>query len=450
MPRGSKQLNFTNSVSTTETWRSRLYPLLLDIFYLTIGLIGWLPFVLWLCLGRKRKVGSWAERFGRVPVEPLDEADRIRVWIHAASVGELEAVRPLLLALRARDELDIVVSVMTASGYELAQGRDEIDHLIYFPIDLSRTVRSALRQVSPDLVILVELEVWPNFLLECRRRAVPALVVNGRLSARSFRRLRFVRGLYASILKLVSRFLVQTSEYQRHLSALGVSEDRIAVVGNLKFERPTGPDRKQLRTEFVERWGWSIEDPIWIAGSTRAREEEPLLKVFDQLKREFPDLRLILVPRHVERSAEIMELIQSRARTAVRSSQGTGSPNAEILLVDEVGKLATLYGVADVAFVGGSLVPVGGHNILEPIQAGTPTVHGPHMDNFRRECEAFTDLGLAVCVEDADALLGQLRRDLKDPKAGTERARRALVALNDHRGALEATLCELKPFLTAR
>lgn len=408
----------------------------IDLVYLLIAPVFVVPYLIVLLFIRRRAAGDWGQRLGSVPSRKA--APGRRIWFHTVSVGEFEAAWPLLERLRSeRPDLDLVVSATTATGYELAVSRLGRETVFYFPLDFGLCVRRTLRRTCPDLMVLVELELWPNHILSCERAGIPVLVVNGRVSARGHRRMRRVRWLFARLLRAITHFSVQIPDYAERLADLGAPGERITIDGNLKFDRAPGRDPAALRAEFEREYGAGLR---WIAGSTHPGEEEQVIEVHERLRARFPGVGLILAPRHIERADAVAQRIEARGLTVARYRD---RKLADVILVDEMGRLGELYAVADVAFVGGSLVPIGGHNILEPIGVGTPVVHGPEMQNFREEVRLFTEAGAAAQVAKASDLERVVGAWLADP--GERERRRALAAqtLELQRGSLERALVHI-------
>ncbi|HSL50756.1 MAG TPA: 3-deoxy-D-manno-octulosonic acid transferase [Candidatus Deferrimicrobiaceae bacterium] len=404
---------------------------------LAVGLLAYLP----AFLARRRRAGygrNLAQRLGRLghglPPEP-------RCWIHAVSVGESAAAVPLVEGIRRRwPELGIVVTTITPTGARIVAERlaGTAVHR-YFPIDLPRPVRRALDAARPRFFIAIETELWPNFLRALARRRVPAMIANGRISDRSFRRYHWVRGLMRRVLADVAVFAMQTEEDARRIIALGAPRERVVVTGNLKSDLlpEASPDDARWR----ERLGLGADARLWIAGSTHRGEEALVLDAFAQARARCPQLALILAPRHPERTGEVEALIRERGLGAVRRSQlpGDAAPGA-IVILDTVGELAALYALAEVVFVGGSLVPVGGHNVLEPAMRGKPVLTGPHTSNFREGVELLQRSGGGLVVKDGADLARELRRLLEDRDLARRMGEAARLAFAGRQGAVSATL----------
>ena len=404
---------------------------------LGVGLLAYLP----VFLVRRRRAGyrrDLAQRLGRLgdglPPEP-------RCWVHAVSVGESAAAVPLVEGIRRRwPELGIVVSTITPTGARIVTDRlaGTAVHR-YFPLDLPGPVRRALRDARPRFFIAIETELWPNFLRALARGRIPAMIANGRISDRSFRRYHRVRWLMRRVLGDVSVFAMQTEEDARRIVALGAPRERVVVTGNLKSD---------LRPETAEggpRWrallGLGLDHRLWIAGSTHRGEEAIVLDAFLRVKARCPELVLLLAPRHPERAAEVEAMVRERGLAVARRSRlpEDGQPGAVVIL-DTVGELAELYALAEVVLVGGSLVSVGGHNVLEPAMRGKPVLFGPHMSNFREGAELLQRSGGGLVVKDGPGLEHEIGRLLEDRDLARRMGDAARDAFAGRQGAVGATL----------
>ncbi len=412
---------------------------------LALVLIAYLPVFVFGRRGLRRYWGTLAQRWGRqepgLPAEP-------RCWIHAVSVGEAVAAAPLVEALRRRwPQVSVVLSTVTPTGARVVRGElGGVATHRYFPLDLPGPVRRALDAVRPCFFIGLETELWPNFLRALASRGIPTMIANGRISDRSFRRYRLVRPLVARMLGRVSVFAMQSAEDARRIITLGAPPERVVVTGNLKADlrsEPPGATRTWERLLGVD-----AACSLWIAGSTHRGEEAAVLDVFARLKPRFPRLGLLLAPRHPERAEEVERLVRDRGFRAVRrsASAGGGQPDAVIIL-DTVGELAGLYQLADIVFVGGSLVPNGGHNMLEPAHRRRPILVGPHTENFRESTELLVSAGGAVVVEDGRALAREVEKLLEDPERGRAMGAAAFAAVAARQGALDHTLALVERWL---
>ncbi len=367
-------------------------------------------------------------------------------WVHALSVGEVQAALPLIRELkRRRPDRPVVLSASTLTGYDLARRRAPglADRLCYFPYDLPFCVRRAATAISPELVILVETDLWPNFLWQMAKRQVPVALVNARLSERSLRGYRRIRPLVLPMLRSLCRICVQSDQEAERFAALGVNRRRLAVTGNLKFDqekpRLSGPDPAAQARETA---GIAGAGPVIVAGSTHPGEEKVLAGVCAGLKSEFPGLHLVVAPRDPDRAASVRDLLNEaglRARClTTECRQQDKSPDATV--VDRIGLLGALYAAADAAFVGGSLAPFGGHNPLEAAAWARPIVFGPDMSDFRTIASDLIAARAAVRVENGRELASVLRKFFRRPEEARTTGDRALAVFAAHRGAVARTL----------
>jgi len=416
---------------------------------LTLVLLAWSPSVLLRALRSPHYREGWRERLGCYPEVLLSRLQAVQpVWIHAVSVGEVGAASILAnLWTARRPTLPLLVSTVTGTGREVARRTfPQAAAVVYFPIDLPMVVHRTLATVRPRLILLTETEIWPNFLYECAASKVPVAIINGRISERSFSRYRLVQPFIRRVLQCVDLFCMQTGTDAKRILALGASPERVHVVGNLKVDATPRADASSLAEQWRRELHIEAERPILVAGSTHAGEEEVLLQVFSRLRGEFPDLLLILAPRHPERVTHVEAMVADYGLTAVRRSALTqGRDDAkEVILVDTVGELSALYAVGSISFVGGSLIPRGGHNLLEPALYGRPVLFGPHMENFNETSAYFIERGAAIQVSDAADLTRQLARLLRDPAARERMGQAAMAALAAHQGACERTVALLE------
>jgi len=414
------------------------------------------PYFLYQAMRHNKYLGSLGQRFGYLPVSFNLDGDP-SIWVHAVSVGEVLAARPVISELRRRyPTLKLFLSTTTLSGQQLARRNvADVDAVFYLPFDWTFTVRRTLKLVNPRLFVMVETEIWPNLLRECRRRGIKTALVNGRISHRSFPRYRLVRPFFRRVLADVDRFCVQGEESARRLVELGAEPSRITVTGSLKFEslhETPIPGRGPARV--LRFFRLSPNRPVLVAGSTMKGEEEFVVRAFNRF-RSTPagsNALLVIAPRHPERFVEAERICRQEGLSTVRRSELAidAEPRADAVVLDTIGELAQLYQVATAVFVGGSLVPSGGHNILEPALFGKPIVFGPHMENFSEIAEAFVTNGAAVQLrsdrEIDDVVLSLMNDPVRRARLGA--AARALVEAN--RGARDKTLAAIAPLLPTR
>jgi 3-deoxy-D-manno-octulosonic-acid transferase len=381
----------------------------------------------------------WSRFEEGLPAEP-------RCWIHAVSVGEAAAAVPLVHAIRRRwPELSIVVSTVTPTGARVVTRElDGVATHRYFPLDFPGPVRRALSAVQPLFFIGLETELWPNFLRALGRRGIPSMIANGRISDRSFRRYRLVRPFLARVLSDVTVFAMQSAEDARRIMALGAPAARVIVTGNLKADARPQP---AANPEWTTRLGLERRS-LWIAGSTHRGEEALIVDAYLELKTRFPNLTLLLAPRHPERAAEVERLCRSHGVSVVRrSALPSGGIGEAVIILDTVGELAALYTLAEVVFVGGSLVPSGGHNMLEPAQRSKPILFGPHTENFRESAALLLSAGGAIVVKDALDLVREIEKLREEPALGRQMGEAARAAVASRQGALDTTLALIEGHL---
>jgi 3-deoxy-D-manno-octulosonic-acid transferase len=419
------------------------------------------PYFVYQALRHNKYVGSFKQRLGYLPLSlNLDGDDSI--WVHAVSVGEVLAARSVMTGLRQRyPRLRLFLSTTTRAGQQLARRSvTDVDGVLYFPFDWAFAVRRTLDRVQPRLFIMIETEIWPNLLRECRRRGIRTVLVNGRISYRSFPKYRLVRPFFRRVLADIDRFCVQGDEASRRLVSLGADPSRITVTGSLKFDAlEVIPTRGRGRERVLRFFRMSPNRPVLVAGSTLRGEEEAVIRAFNRLRTAGPSTALganpatalgasallVIAARHPERFAEVERLCRQEGLSTVRRTELPidAEPRADAVILDTIGELAEVYQIATVVFVGGSLVRAGGHNILEPAVFGKPIVFGPHMENFAEIADAFRVNDAAVQVRSDRELEATVIGLMGDPvrRARLGAAARALVDAN--RGARDKTLAAI-------
>lgn len=426
---------------------------LLYTILLVIGGLGMLSRVLWRGLRGATYHHDLAERFGLglVSGEPVSPGG---LWFHAASVGEVQGIRPIVAALHARfPELPVWLSTFTPAGKQMAQRlMPEATRIFVLPLDVPWMMRRLLQRLRPGALIVQETELWPNLLRAAAAQHVPVALVNGRLSRRSFQRYRRIRPFMRRVLGHVTLLLVQSEESAQRFLCLGAAPERLYVAGNTNIDRALLAAARPPNLPALAPWVAGRR--LLVAGSTHEGEETRLLAIYKRLWVRYPDLLLVLAPRHLERVDTVVRHVQTFACQALRRSRcdtwpEMASAGAAVIVLDTMGELAALYSLSTVAFVGGSLVPIGGHNILEPAVFAKPVFFGPHMHHFPELATLLCEAGGAIQVQGEDDCYDHLAHLFAAPEEAEAMGRRALRALAANRGALERTTSHLERLLRA-
>ncbi len=409
------------------------------------------PLIGWRIWREQVPTYSRLQRLG-LRLEPLPAAPRI--WLHCASVGEVRAARPLIEGLLARYPAhSLVLTTMTATGAQQSQAliseQPPIDQARlahrFLPLDFPGAAKRFLRSVQPELAILFETELWPNLIYSCRQQGVPVAVVNGRLSPRAFKRYQRLRPLMASALTHLNWLAAKSPADAERFNALGCSKDITRIVGSLKFEMECQNKAQQESKRLLQEWG---ERPVWVAGSTRDGEEALILQAHRQLLKRYPSALLVLIPRHPQRFEEVAKLCQSQSwALSRRSLQQPATKQTQVYLGDTLGELVMLYAAGRVAFVGGSLVPLGGQNVLEPASVGRPVLSGPSIENFADVAEPLQAAGALTLVESPEALADTVAGYFANPERAHQAGRAGRAVIEAHKGALDRTLAGLASLL---
>ncbi len=418
-----------------------LYDIILHISVMVL-----LPYFMFKMLSEGKYRTGIPERFGIYRDEKLRALQGGDVvWFHAVSVGETKAVLPLLKLFKERyPEKKVVFSTITYTANRVAKNEEPllIDALLYFPLDLSWVVKRAVARLRPSLFVVVEKEVWPNIIHTLHENGVPIVVVNGTVSERSFGRYRKLGFFFTGIFSSITRFCARTEDDRVRAVALGVPAQRAVATGNLKFDIEDVELKEADRETLREELGIGQDDPVVVAGSTHAGEEEALIGVFKRLKEGFPALRLILAPRHPERFDEVAALLKaSGLNFKRRTNKERAGERTDVVLLDTIGELTALYGLSTVAFVGGSLVEgVGGHNLLEPAVFSKPVVYGGHLKGYLYMAELLEKEGGGIRVTDREGLFSALSSLLADRGLCKEAGMAARRVVDKNRGATEKTM----------
>ena len=397
-----------------------------------------------------KSLGRIGDRLGRPPAA-VNPDGRPSIWIHAVSVGEVLAARALVRLLKESYPAHrLLVSTTTATGQRVArQLGPAVDAVFYAPLDFPPCVAGTLDRVAPELLVLVDTEVWPNLLRACRRRGVRTLVVNGRISDRSYRGYRLVRGFMRRALEGVDRVCAQNELWGRRFLALGLPRERLTVTGSLKFEAANDAAAAAGEAAVLRAFGFAAGRPVIVAASTLRGEEEPVLRAFEHVRNSVAGALLIIAPRHPERFGEAEQAAARQGFAVVRrtSLAADANPAADVIVLDTIGELARLFELATVVFVGGSLVPAGGHNILEPAVFGKAILFGPHMENFAGVADLFVARDAAWQIRSGRELGEAIEALLADPARREALGAAARKLLEDNRGARRATLAAIRALL---
>ena len=416
---------------------------------LAVGFVVALPWFLWKGRRSGKYLRTFRERMGRLPVYLNVDGER-SIWIHAVSVGEALAARPLVPVLRERfPGYRLFLSTTTMTGNKVAaRGAKDLDGLFFAPFDWPGPVRQALSVLNPSLLLLVETELWPNLIHEAHRRGTRVALVNGRISNRSFGRYRRLQTFLRHVLGEVDLFLMQGPIHAGRIQDLGAPPERIRVTGNLKYDA-VEPGRPPERLARLVGARSSRARPLWIAGSTVEGEEELVLRALHRVREQAGDAGLLIAPRHPERFDAVPPLAEAAGFRCRRRStlEGEAWEDEEVLLLDSLGELGRLYSLASVVFVGGSLVPAGGHNILEPAAAGRPVVVGPHMENFQEITDQFLSEDAIVQVATPEELAPAVAAIMRDENRRAALGGRARDLVERNRGAVGHTVDALADLL---
>jgi 3-deoxy-D-manno-octulosonic-acid transferase len=425
-----------------------VYSVLMVAFFAVMS-----PYLVYQAVRYRKYIANLPQRLGYLPVSFNLDADE-SIWIHAVSVGEVLTARALLPALRERyPKLRLFLSTTTMTGQQIARSNLQyVDEVFYFPFDFGFIVNRTLRLVRPRLFIMMETEIWPNLLRACARAGVKTMLVNGRISSRSYPRYRLARPFFRRVLLHVDRFCMQSDESARRIIDIGAERQRVVVTGSLKFdslELPGTPSGDRGRNRVLRYFRIAPDRPVIIAASTRKGEEAAVLEAFQRIRATMTNALLIIAPRKPPQFDEVERLARRAGWNVARRSElrVDAEPGHDVVILDTVGELAQLYQVATAVFVGGSLVDTGGHNILEPAVFGKPIVFGPHMQNFAEIARTFLDNGAAIQVRTGRELGPALLDLLGDPvrRASLGAAARALVEAN--RGARVKSLTAIAQLL---
>jgi 3-deoxy-D-manno-octulosonic-acid transferase len=424
----------------------------LDFVYLLAGVV-YSPKIIYRAIKHKRYRTGWSQRFGKISRR---NPPKKCIWLHAVSVGEVNAAKTIVAELTKRfPDFEIVISTTTDTGFARASSLfSENYQIFYFPFDFTWVMRRAFTNIQPVMCLLMELEVWPNFVDIAQRIGVPVIVINGRISDKSFSGYKKIKPFAKKIFGKISLVLAQTNEYAQRFRQLGTSDNKVIVTGSLKYDTAQISDKIDGSDILAAQLNIGNEH-LWVAGATGNEEEKKLLDVYIELKyqEQFGDLRLVIVPRKPERFDEVAQLIKDRKLPLVRYSQiNNGSnhvsiDNRAVILGDTMGDLRKFYSLATIIFVGRSLVPMGGSDMMEAAALGKCTIFGPHTFNFKQTVDALLANKGAIMVEDENDLLKVLERCLLEPDYARKIAKNGQDVIRKNQGATAKSIEQIAKFL---
>lgn len=392
------------------------------------------------------------QSFGWLPPETVAKvANKNAIWLHAASVGEIVATSPMVKEIKKEmPDSVVVISVVTASGYDMAKRIiPEADGVIFFPLDLPWLSCYVVKKIAPQAFLLVETELWPNFLKASRKAGIPVMMVNGRIGDKSFGNYRYLGSVLQDMLQTVVKFCMQSSIDAQYIIKLGADPQRVMVTGNTKYDQTYTDVSEDEQKLLISQYGFAGQGPIIIAGSTHKGEEESLFTSFGKIRNRFPQACLVIAPRDIQRADELVSMAAASGHRAVKRSklekENAGGHNTIIL--DTIGELGRVYSIADVVFVGGSLIPQGGHNILEPAAHGKPIVVGPHMFNFKDIYALLSDREACITAKDPALLTDKLLAVLDNKELSETMSKNARAIIEENRGAAHKNTLQLKQLL---
>jgi len=406
-----------------------------DFFYL-VFVIAVLPYyIIKFFTVPSSRLGLF-ERFGFMSPS---KSEKSVIWLHGASVGELKSAEGLIKKLREQyKDYELVLSSITPTAQLLLRKIYPDLRSVTFPIDLSWAVKRSIKKINPKLIVLLEQEIWPNFIQAASARNIPVVLIGARITEKSLRRYNILSWIFKPTLNRISHFGVQDESYFTRYKTLGVPDDKMTITGNMKYDNIPNPQITDTRLQM--ELGIKGMDIVLIGGSTHSSEEEVLLEAYKSLKADIKNLRLVLAPRHPERFHDVEDLIRAKGHECVRySKRDNAKSQTAVIFIDTMGELMKIYQLATIVFVGGSLVSKGGHNILEPIALGKPAIFGPYMYNFQESADALIKAGACVMIKDKNKLTGKIRELLARPDFN-EIGKRGLEFIKSKRGATDNNL----------
>lgn len=418
-----------------------IYNILLFIISLLLS-----PFILFAVLREKKYRKGLSQKLGFLPQHLLQKilGDR-PVWIHAVSVGEVMATIPLIQEIKKRyPSQKIVLSTVTFTGNYTASIRvKEVDTVLYFPFDYPFIVKRVIKKINPKLFITLETEIWPNFLRELKRSNITSVVISGRISNNSYYKYRWSRFFFSKVLDNIDAFCMQTEVDTRRIINIGARPERVITIGNLKFDQRVPILSAEEKTGLYSVLNLKEGQRIFIAGSTHKGEEDIVLEVFKSLKKGYEDLILMLAPRHPERFNEVAHLLSHHRLSSIKKTEikmAKRENHYDVILLDTIGELSKLYSIGTIIFVGGSLVSIGGHNVLEPVAYKKAVIFGPHMENFSEISRSLKESGGGLQVHNREEFLLKARMLLQDDTVRDKLGEQAFKVIAHNQGAIKKVM----------
>lgn len=430
-----------------------VYSLLYNVFLVVAAVVLSPLLAVWLLMVPKTRAGFWEKLGKRSPtfesrLAALPESNRI--WLHAVSVGELNAARPLIRALKAKG-YPLIISTTTATGNALAHKTYPELPIFYFPFDFPWVIEATLHRLNPAVLVILETEIWPNLLHRASQNRVPVLLVNGRLSSRSFTGYHRFKWFFGWVLTQYTALLMQSAADAQRIRQLGVDEAKVSAPGNLKFDlMPV--DSTDQQAQLAALFQFPAKAPVLVFASTHKGEDEIFIRMFDALRLDFPDLRAVLAPRHPERVLQVVTMLNAHGAHFTQRSQlrpeAPNHPETPVILLDTIGELNAVFALATVACMGGTFVEWGGHNPLEPINAGIPVVFGPSMENFEDVAHRVLEAHAGFQVQSAHDAEQQIRELLTRPEYYTHIVRNGQRLMAENRGVTQTLVSHIEACLT--
>ncbi len=429
---------------------------LLYNFLLIFLVITTFPFWLYkVATKEKHKKGFWEKLGLGTELNSVPGDGRCRIHIHAVSVGEVIAATPFIKELRQRHpEVRLTLSTVTPTGNEVARKRlPEVDQILYSPFDLPWSVKRFIRSVKQDIYVSVETELWPNFLREVKRSGAKSLIINGRISPEAFKGYRRFRFVMKRVLSNVDLFCMQSDEDAERIREIGAPAGSVTVTGNMKYDQKFIEMDGDAVSAKMCFYGIGKDDKVIVAGSTHPGEDEAIISSYLECHKDSEKLRLIIVPRHIERSADIERIVKAKGlevirRTGLRNSEKNDVPYGTVIVVDTIGELSTLYSIATVVIIGGSFIPHGGQNPLEAMHYRKPLIFGKHMFNFKQIAEEILENGAGLMIEDNDSLKDALQGLLNNSSKQQEMGEKGYHIITKNRGAVERNIAIIEKFIS--